>query len=109
MTNPFSKFVLALGIPFWLATPDAPKQSLKTVGHMTVFDADGKTVGNVLNASDAPTGQSVHANVAFSVQGGVPAAPGTSGATLFVLNVYSDGFSTDTLVDPPVAWQSNDC
>ena len=109
MSHHFAKFVLALGIPFWLATPVTTVQSLKTVGQLTVFDADGKTIGKVLDASDATAGDAVHVNVAFRVEGGVPASSGSSGTTLFVLNVYRDGFATETLIDPPVAWQSNDC
>jgi hypothetical protein len=99
-----------IGILCWLATPVVIAQSLKTVGQLTVFDADGKTVGKVLDAGDGPSqGTAVSAKVAFRVHGGVPAPLGTSGTTLFVLNVFSDGFATDTLVTPPVAWQSNDC
>lgn len=109
MSHHFAKLVLAIGIPFWLATPVARAQSLKAAGQLTVFDADGKTVGKVLDANDAVAGDAVHVNVAFRLDGGVPTSSGSSGTTLFVLNVYRDGFATETLINPPVAWQSNDC
>lgn len=105
MTHHFAKFVLSLGLLFWLTTSGAHGQSLHTVGQLTVFDADGKTVGKVLDAGN-PSGEAVHVNVAFKVGG-----PGTSGTTFLVLNVYRDGFATDADegIIPPVAWESNDC
>jgi hypothetical protein len=102
VTQQFAKFVLALGILlilFWLRISNALDQKLQTVGHLTVFDADGKRVGAVMDASNlSSSGFAVEADVAFKV-GQVP----------FVLNVYRDGFSTGALVLPPVAWESSDC
>ena len=99
MIQHFAKFVLALGILFWLRTSIALDQRLQTVGHLTVFDADGKRVGAVMDASNlSSSGFAVEADVAFKV-GQVP----------FVLNVYRDGLTTEAIVLRPVAWESSDC
>ncbi len=98
MTQQFAKFVLALGILFSLRTSVALDQPLQRVSRLTVFDADGKRVGTVMDASNLPAASAVHVDVAFKV-GEVP----------FVLNVYRDGFTTEALVFPPIAWKSSDC
>jgi hypothetical protein len=94
----FALFVLALGILSWLSTSVALDRRLQTVGRLTVFDADGKTVGAVMDASNLAAAAAMHADVAFKV-GEVP----------FVLNVYRDGFTAEAIVLPPIAWESSDC
>jgi hypothetical protein len=66
MIQHFAKFVLALGILFWLRTSIALDQRLQTVGHLTLFDADGKRVGAVMDASsNLSAAAAVHVDVAF--------------------------------------------